>query len=120
MTAGDSAVDGDHKAGMFFGGEPSERIGIDAVTFFDAVRNVVADVRGAGDLEAFPEDAGAADAVDVVVAIDHDSTAVANGLHDEAGGGGGAGDLFGVGEGAEFGIEIGDCAHMIINAAIEE
>ena len=57
---------------FMLGRQPPERLGVDAVAFLDPVRDVIVDVLGARQPEAGPEDARAADAVDVVIAVDDD------------------------------------------------
>ena len=69
---------------MLFG-QPPEGLGVDAVAFLDPVRDVIEHVAGAGQLQAGPEDARAADAVDVVIAVDDDRPVVADGPDDPLG-----------------------------------
>ena len=68
----DAAVDRDDQRVRLRLGQLAEGLGVDAVAFLDPVRDVVDDVAGTGQLQAGPEDARAADAVDVVVAVDDD------------------------------------------------
>ena len=74
----DAAIDRDDQLGPVLGRQPPERLGIDPVALVDPVGDVVVDVLRPGQAEAGPEDARAADAVDVVIAIDDDLPALAD------------------------------------------
>ena len=57
-------------------GQSPQGLGVDSVAFLDAVGDVVADVSTAGEPQAGPQDARAADPVDVVIAVDDDLPAL--------------------------------------------
>ena len=83
--AGDAAVDRDDEAiGIVFV-QRADRVAVESVTFFETTGDVVVDVR-AGEREAMPEDGRGGHAVDVVVAVDGDSSFCAEGGHDAFGG----------------------------------
>ena len=63
-----AAVNGDEEFGSVFC-EESDGVGVEAVAFVDSVRDVEVGI-GAEEAEKMPEDCGACDAVDVVIAID--------------------------------------------------
>ena len=98
-----------------------DRFRVDAVALVDAVGHVSAHVGvGRGGLERVIEDARGGDAVDVVVAVDHDALPVAHGLHDALGGAGDAGQARRVVQIAQRRIE--ESAHLIgaVQSALQQ
>jgi hypothetical protein len=78
--AGNSAVDGDEEsAGVFFV-ELADGGFVESVAFFHAAGDVVVNV-GTAELQAVPEQAGAGDAIDVVVTVDGDAAFVRDGSY---------------------------------------
>ena len=68
----DAAIHRDHQRGLVSLGQPAQGLGVDPVAFLDPVRNVIVHVTGAGQFQTGPEHARAADAVDVIIAVDDD------------------------------------------------
>ncbi len=92
----DAAIDGHDQRCLTLQRQRAERLGIDAVTLIDAVRDVILDVVGPCQLQAGPENAGSANAIDVVITVDDDLSTLANGPDNAIGRLGGAGKCFGV------------------------
>ena len=84
LDGGHAAVDGDDEFGALIA-DLGDGLGVEAVTFLNAVRDVKLDL-AAQQGDGVPEDAGGGDAVDIVVAVDDDRFAVADGLGDALGG----------------------------------
>jgi hypothetical protein len=115
---GDAAVDGDDELGAAVD-DLAEGVGIEAVAFFEAVGDVEVDF-AAQDVDGVPEDGGGGDAVDVVVAVDDDFFAVADGAGDAVGGFGEVGNGGGVVEIIGAGGEKGLAGLGIAQAAVEQ
>ena len=101
--AGDAAIHGDDQLGPV-GGQAADGLGVQPVAFVDAMGDVVAGL-GAEQFQAEPEDGRAADAVDVVVAVDGDRPPGRDRVEDPLGGRGAAGQRAGIAERGEFRVE---------------
>ena len=65
--------------------QPPQGLAIDPIAFLDPVGNVINHLAGAGQLQAGPQDAGAADTVHVIIAVDDDGPVFADGPDDAFG-----------------------------------
>jgi len=118
FDCGDSAVDGDNelRPGV---AELGEGFGVEAITFFDAVRDI--EIAGSAQgADGVPEDGGGGDAVDVVVAVDNYFLFIPNGLRDAVGGLAQAGNQKRIGEGLEAGSEKVLAIAWFGDAAVDE
>ena len=97
-----------------------EGLRIDPVALVDAMRDVVLDLAGAGQPKARPENARAANPIDVVVAVDHDLSILANRTDDPLGRQGGARQKLRVVKAAHLGFEEGDGPRRVVDAAVDE
>src|SRR5205807_4320295 len=79
---GDPAIHRDDQRGGALQGQSPQRLAVDPVALLDAVRDVIGDVPGAGQLQAGPQQARTADAVDVIIAVNDDPTAAPDRAHD--------------------------------------
>ena len=77
FDGGDAAVDADNQPGSLLA-NLLDRLGVQAITFFQPMRNVEID-HAAEVSDGVPENGAGGDAVDVVVAVDDDLLLVANG-----------------------------------------
>src|SRR5258706_11281105 len=75
-----AAINGDDQLCALVADLP-DRVGVQAVPLFDPMRDVILDVPPEH-RDGVPEDARGGDAVDVIVAVDEDPLAIANGLGD--------------------------------------
>ena len=116
----DPAIDRDDQAGLVFDRQLAQGFGIDPVPFLDAVGDVVFNIAGAGQPKARPQDAGAAHAVDVVVAVNDDLAIVADRPDDSLGRVGRAGYQLGVEQTAQSSVEKRPCPERVFDAAIEQ
>ena len=115
--AGDAAIDRDDDIGAA-GGERAERVVVEAVAFVDAIGDVEVDPC-TEQSQAEQQDRGGRHAVGVVVAVDGDPPAVADGGVDQLGGSHGAGQFFRIAQAAELGIEKLAGAIAIADAAAQ-
>ena len=93
---------------------------IDAVAFLDPMRNVIKHMARTGQLQAGPEHAGAADAVDVVVTVDDDRPVLADGLGDPLGGLADAGKRLGIVQAAQLGLEERGRPLRVVQSAVDQ
>ena len=108
------------RLGLVLGRKLAQGLGVDPITFLDAMGNVVFDVGGTGEPQARPQDAGAAHAVDVVVAVNHDLAIVADRPDDSLGGVDRAGNQLGVEQAPQPGLEKRARRDRLFDAAVEQ
>src|SRR5689334_21006268 len=77
VNCSDAAIDADNQLGAVFD-ELSQRFGVEAVAFFQSLGNVVVHI-AAQQRDGVPENRGGGDAIDVVIAVDHNFFAIAYG-----------------------------------------
>ncbi len=117
LDGGDAAVNGDDELRTVIA-DLGDRFAVQAVPFFDAVRDVIFD--NAAELaDGVPEDGGGGDAVDVVIAVDDDFFVVANRFGDSLGGEGEIGDQGGIVQAPERGAKEIFAIAWIGNPAIQ-
>ena len=93
------------RSALFLDRKPAQGLGIDPVAFLDAMGDVVFDVGGSGQPKARPQDAGAAHAVDVVVAVNDDLAVIPDRPDDSLGGLDRTGQQLGVVQISQPGLE---------------
>ena len=116
----DAAIDRDDQLGLVLGRQLAQGLGIDPVAFLDAMGDVVLDVGGPGQPQARPQDAGAAHAVDVVVAVNDDLAIIPDRPDDPLGGLDRAGQQLGVVQASQPGLEKRPRSGRVVDAAIEQ
>ena len=85
LDAGDAAVDRNEQSRLVLVGQRTDGPGIQSVAVVETIGDRVIDL-GPGQCQAVPQQAGAGHAVDVVVAVDRDLSAVADCRDDSVGG----------------------------------
>src|SRR5262249_12918025 len=120
FDARDPAIHGDDQRLLAVGRgtQVGDRLVVEPVSLLDAVRDVAADV-GAQGLEHVPQDGAGGNAVDVVVAVDDDRLALADGQGEAVGGADQPGNEARVMQVGEPGLEEGAGGVELRGAAAE-
>jgi hypothetical protein len=118
FVRGDATIDGDDELRALVG-ELGDGFGVEAVAFLDAVGDVELD-RAAQEGDGVPENGSGGDAVNVVVAVDDDSLAIADGLGDALGGLAKVGDGEGIVQMPERRAEEGGAVTGVGDASVEQ
>ena len=116
----DAAIDGDNQRLRMLFGQPPQGLAVDPIAFLDPVRNVINHLACAGQLQAGPEDAGAADTVHVVIAVDDDGPVCADGPDDAFGRLDDARQRLGIIQLAELGREEGHGEVRLIDPSVDQ
>jgi hypothetical protein len=103
LNRSNAAIDRDDHLGSLIANR-RECFGVEAISFVDAVGNVIIDFAAEG-FDGVPENGGGGDAIDVVIAVDDDFFLIADGAGDALGGEGQVWDEGRVGQSFGAGAE---------------